>query len=165
MAAGERRRAPAGEPVDPVDTDTRPGPDAGAEPVEVVRAFLAALEALDVDAALELVSPDIVYQNVPLPPARGLAEFSKQMRFLERYCTGFEATLHHIAADDGSVLTERTDVLERGALRAGFWVCGTFEVVDGRITVWRDRFDWATVVGSVLLAIPRAAVRSLSGPS
>jgi limonene-1,2-epoxide hydrolase len=44
-------------------------------------------------------------------------------------------------------------------------VCGTFEVVDGRITVWRDRFDWATVVGSVLLAIPRAAVRSLSRSS
>jgi limonene-1,2-epoxide hydrolase len=166
MAAGERRRAPAREPVDPVDAEPRRGPDPDADPVEVVRAFLAALEALDVDAALELVSPDIVYQNVPLPPARGLAEFSKQMRFLERYCTGFEATLHRVAADDdGSVLTERTDVLERGALRAGFWVCGTFEVVDGRITVWRDRFDWATVVGSVLLAIPRAAVRSLSGSS
>jgi limonene-1,2-epoxide hydrolase len=142
------------------DADRVDVADAAAvtEPVEVVEAFLAALERLDVDAALELVSPDIVYQNVPLPPARGIGEFAKQMRFLERYCTGFEATLHHIADDDGTVLTERTDVLERGAFRAGFWVCGTFEVADGRISVWRDYFDWATVTWAVVTGAVRAAL-------
>ena len=40
------------------------------DPIGVVRAFLAALEALDVDAALALASPDIVYQNVPRPRPR-----------------------------------------------------------------------------------------------
>jgi limonene-1,2-epoxide hydrolase len=135
---------------------------AADDPTGVVRAFLAALESLDVDAALALASPEIVYQNVPLPPARGIEQFGRQLRFLERYCTGFEAQLHSIAADGGTVLTERTDVLERGTLRAAFWVCGTFEVEDGRITLWRDRFDWATVVGAVLAALPRAALRSLA---
>lgn len=132
------------------------------EPVAVVRAFLAALERLDVDAALDLTSPEIVYQNVPLPPARGRTAFEQQIRFLERYCTGFRAELHHIAVDGTTVLTERTDVLERGDLRAAFWVDGTFEVVDGRITVWRDRFDWATVVGSLLAAVPRAVLAALA---
>jgi limonene-1,2-epoxide hydrolase len=137
--------------------------DAPTDPVEVVRAFLAALERLDVDAALELTSDEIVYQNVPLPPARGRAAFEQQIRFLERYCTGFEAELHHIAADGpNTVLTERTDALSRGDLRADFWVDGTFEVVDGRITVWRDRFDWATVVVAVLAAVPRALLASLA---
>ena len=143
---------------------TAPGePDltaaSGDDPVGVVRTFLAALEDLDVDRVLELVSPDIVYQNVPLPPARGLDEFGKQMRWLQRYCTGFEARLHHIAADGDSVLTERTDVIERGAYRPAFWVCGTFEVADGRITVWRDRFDWTTVTWAMLTALPRALLR------
>ena len=137
--------------------------DAPTEPVEVVRAFLGALERLDVDAALELTSDEIVYQNVPLPPARGRTAFEQQIRFLERYCTGFEAEIHHIAADGPTiVLTERTDVLIRGDLRAGFWVDGTFEVVDGRITVWRDRFDWATVVAAVVAAVPRALLASLA---
>ena len=137
--------------------------DAPTEPVEVVRAFLGALERLDVDAALELTSDEIVYQNVPLPPARGRTAFEQQIRFLERYCTGFEAEIHHIAADGpNTVLTERTDVLIRGDLRAGFWVDGTFEVVDGRITVWRDRFDWATVVAAVVVAVPRALLASLA---
>ena len=38
---------------------------------DTVEAFLAALERLDIDAALELSDPEIVYQNVPFPPARG----------------------------------------------------------------------------------------------
>ena len=134
------------------------------DPVGVVRAFLAALEALDVDAALALASPDIVYQNVPLPPARGIDQFGQQLRFLERWCTGFEAQLHSIAADGGTVLTERTDVLERGSLRAAFWVCGTFDVEDGRITLWRDRFDWvdftlAWVRGGAKAALAAARAR------
>lgn len=141
---------------------SHPPADAPTEPVEVVRAFLAALERLDLDAALALTADDIVYQNVPLPPARGRAAFERQIRFLERYCTGFEAEIHTIAADGDSVLTERTDALIRGGLRAAFWVDGTFEVVDGRITVWRDRFDWATVVGALLAAVPRAALAALA---
>jgi len=150
----------AGDSPAPADADA---PGAAADPVAVVRAFLGALERLDIDGALELTSPDIVYQNVPLPPARGRDAFEQQIRFLERYCTGFEAEIHRIAADGTGVLTERTDVLERGALRAGFWVDGTFEVVDGRITEWRDRFDWATVVVAVLAAVPRAILARLGG--
>ena len=38
--------------------------------IQIVREFLSALEALDVDRALALAAPGMVYQNVPLPPAR-----------------------------------------------------------------------------------------------
>jgi limonene-1,2-epoxide hydrolase len=31
-----------------------------------------------------------------------------------------------------------------------FWVCGTFEVRDGRITLWRDRFDYADLTWAFL---------------
>src|SRR5262245_14889400 len=102
-----------------MSTDPTPQ-DAPTDPVAVGRAFLAALEALDVDAALALASEEIVYQNVPLPPARGRKAFEQQMRFLERYCTGFEAEIHHIAADGGSVMTERTDALIKDDFRAAF---------------------------------------------
>ncbi len=131
-------------------------------PSEVVVAFLEALEATDIDRALEFVSPDIEYQNVPLPPARGLAAFERQIRYLETWFTGFGAEIHHLAADGGTVLTERTDTLERGSIRASFWVDGTFEVVDGRIAVWRDRFDWATVVAATAAALARAARQAIA---
>jgi limonene-1,2-epoxide hydrolase len=46
-----------------------------------------------------------------------------------------------------------------GPLRLQFWVCGVFEVVDGRITLWRDYFDFfdmlkATARGLLGVAVP-----------
>ncbi|MFD0854141.1 limonene-1,2-epoxide hydrolase family protein [Actinomadura adrarensis] len=115
---------------------------------EVVTAFLSALEDLDVDRALTYADPKIVYQNVPLPPARGIEAFERQMRTMARYGTGFEARVHRIAENGGTVLTERTDVLAVNSWRTEFWVCGTFEVHDGKITLWRDYFDWTTVIAA-----------------
>jgi limonene-1,2-epoxide hydrolase len=128
-----------------------------ATAIGVVRSFLEALEALDADAILELTDPEIVYQNVPFPPARGRAEFERQMRWFERQATGFEARVHNMAADSAVVLTERTDVLRRGKFAAEFWVCGTFEVRDGKVVLWRDRFDFADVI----VACVKGAVRAL----
>lgn len=41
-----------------------------------------------------------------------------------------------------------------GPVRIPFLVCGTFELRDGRIVLWRDTFDWMTVVANTLLAGP-----------
>jgi limonene-1,2-epoxide hydrolase len=131
--------------------------------IETVQAFLSALASLDLDRALTLASPDIVYQNVPLPPARGREAFEKQMRFFGKLADGFEVTTHNIAANGPIVLTERTDAfLVRGA-RVEFWVCGTFEVRDGRIVLWRDSFDWVAVSLKTLLAAPRALLGTITG--
>ena len=130
--------------------------------IEIVRAFLRSLEDRNLDGALALASADVVYQNIPLAPARGVREFEKQMRFFEKLVDRFEARIHHIAADGPFVLTERTDVLERGGLRLEFWVCGTFEVRDGRITLWRDYFDWAAVSVAFLRGLPRMAMHPIT---
>jgi limonene-1,2-epoxide hydrolase len=126
-------------------------------PVEVVQAFIAAFERLDIDAALEYAAPEIVYQNVPFPPARGFRAFERQMRLMSRFGTGFEARMHNIADNGPIVLTERTDVLTAGRLSVSVWVCGTFEVRDGKIVLWRDRFDFA----DVLVGTARGLVRAL----
>lgn len=124
-------------------------------PIETVRAFLGALEDLDIDAAVELLADGAVYQNVPLPPARGKLAVERQLRFMAKYGTGFEVRMHNIAAEGSTVLTERTDVLIRGNWRSEFWVCGTFETRDGKITLWRDYFDWPTFIF--------AGIRGLAG--
>jgi limonene-1,2-epoxide hydrolase len=131
-------------------------------PEAVVTAFLAAMEALDVDLALTYASDDIVYQNVPLPPARGMRAFERQVRVMVKYGTGFEAQIHNIAATGPIVLTERTDVLKVGAWEASFWVCGTFEVRDGKIVLWRDYFDWTTFAAAAVKGAARAAVSAVT---
>ena len=126
--------------------------------IEVVEAFLAALERLDIDAAVALLAPDVVYQNVPLPAARGVRAVEKQLRWLGRYGRGFEVRWHNVAANGPVVLTERTDVLTIGPVAGSFWVCGTFEVRDGRIVLWRDRFDFVDVTWSFVRGAAQAVL-------
>ncbi len=129
-----------------------------ADAIRVVRDFLGALERLDVEGAMALTTPDVVYQNVPLPPAKGTAAVERTLRWMTRYGTGFEVEYHNVAASGGTVLTERTDVLIAGRVRAAFWVCGTFEVRDGKIALWRDRFDWVDLARAFVWGGVRALV-------
>jgi limonene-1,2-epoxide hydrolase len=131
------------DPTDSELTDPTSGSAATASrtPIEVVEAFLHALETFDVEASVALLDPDVVYQNVPFPPARGRDAVAKQLLGFKRFAKAFEVRMHNISADGPVVLTERTDVITIGRVPGAFWVCGTFEVHDGRITLWRDRFD------------------------
>ncbi|THV18756.1 limonene-1,2-epoxide hydrolase [Nocardioides caeni] len=128
----------------------------------VVEAFLAALEELDVDGAVALCGDDVVYQNVPLPPARGRSAVAKQLRTMMKVGTGFEVEMRNIAANGPVVLTERVDILRRGSFAMEFWVCGTFEVRDGKIVLWRDYFDWPTFLAAGVKGAGRAAVGAVT---
>ncbi|CAN5712457.1 limonene-1,2-epoxide hydrolase family protein [soil metagenome] len=135
------------------DTDIRTSTEIG-----IVLDFLDARERLDIDRAVELLAPDVVYRNVPFPPARGVAAVEKQLRGLERYCTGFEAQNHHVASTGNVVLTDRTDVIQVGRVRTAFWVAGTFEVTDGLITSWTDRFDMVDITWATLRGLAAAVI-------
>lgn len=134
---------------------------APTDPTEVVRAFLTALEALDLPAAMALCHPDVVYQNVPLKPARGRAQVETTLRQMLRFASAFRVDYINVAADGPVVLTERTDVITTGPVAAGFWVCGTFEVHDGLITLWRDRFDWVDLGLSFVRGGVKAVVHKI----
>src|SRR3954465_3254355 len=93
------------------------------DPATVVRAFLADLERLDLDAACAHLHPEVVYENVSLPPARGLGPTPRVPGALTARATGFRAENHRLVAEGPVVLTERTDTIELGRLRTSFWVC------------------------------------------
>ncbi len=131
--------------------------------IAVVEEFLRHLERLDLDAALALMSDDATYQNVPLPIDRGKPAVRRTLERMMGAGSGFQVVNHNMAANGPVVLTERTDILSIGKVHAAFWVCGTFEVHDGRITLWRDRFDWVDFSlawvrggGKALLAVYRS---------
>ena len=121
------------------------------EPMAVVEAFLGALESLDIDEAATYLADDAVWHNVPFPPAEGKPTVIKQLKGMARFDTSeFEVQMHNIAANGPVVLTERTDMLRAGPVQGAFWVCGTFEVHDGLITLWRDRFDLTDVTAKTV---------------
>ncbi|MGB3354504.1 MAG: limonene-1,2-epoxide hydrolase family protein [Mycobacterium sp.] len=126
-----------------------------------VQAFLYALADEDFDTVESLAAPELIWQNVGLPSIRGRARIMKVLRRGEGK-VGFAVKFHRIAEDGTTVLTERTDAIIIGPLRLQFWVCGTFEVHDGKVTLWRDYFDFFdTLVKAPLRAVAASVLPSL----
>lgn len=137
-------------------TSTVPAVDTKA----IVERFLFAIQNEDFATVDALLADDVKWQNVGLPTISGRQRIVKLMRSGEgRF--GFEVKFHRIAAEGTSVLTERTDVLVFGPLRLQFWVCGAFEVHDGRITLWRDYFDFFDMFKATVRGVAGAVVPAL----
>lgn len=121
----------------------------------VTRDFLELLQAEELDGALSLLDDDVVYSNVSLPTVHGRSGVERLFRpLLGRI--GFRVHFHAIGTVDNNpsvVLTERTDALVCGPISVQFWVYGRFEVSDGRITLWRDSFDWRDVVFGIVRGV------------
>lgn len=142
-----------------MQTHAGPTTPQSLSPIQVVESFLRAIEAKDLDRAAALLADQVVYQNVPLPADRGKPAVLKTLRAFQRFVTDFEVRMKNIAERDGVVLTERVDVLSGPLVYLDIWVCGTFEVKDGKITLWRDYFDLAECTGKLLVGPLRKLLR------
>lgn len=140
-------------------------PDRATDPAGVVKAFLLALQAGELDQALELLDENVTYINVTLPTVRGRRGVERVFRpAYEKLHGGFRVHFHAIAAEGNTVLTDRTDELIMGPVRQRIWVYGRFEVADGRITLWRDQFDWVDVLIGLVRGLAGAVVPALNRP-
>jgi len=126
------------------------------EPETTVREFFAALELGALDEAFELVTPDVVWRNAGLPTLRGTTAMRRALAGIDRARMRFSAEFHHVVADGDVVLTDRTDHVGLGPVRADFWVCSTFELRDGRIALWHDRYAWGNVLRGGAAGVLRA---------
>lgn len=108
----------------------------------LVRAFCAAWDRLDLDAALGMLADDIHYHNMPMSALDGIAEVEGYLR----QAAAFDSAAWEIvaiAANGATVLTERIDRFVMNGQPIALPVMGTFEVRGGRIAAWRDYFDLA----------------------
>lgn len=115
------------------------------QPVDVIRAFLAAMAKLDYDTAMTYVSDDCEYVNVPIMTVHGPAGIRSVLEPFFAPTLENEWIIKATASDGPVVFMER---LDRHRLPNGWAelpVTGVFEVHDGRITSWRDYFDLPTI--------------------
>jgi limonene-1,2-epoxide hydrolase len=110
-------------------------------PEETVREFFRLLAAAETRQAVELLDEEVVWRNTGLPTITG-RKVGGMLLDAEKRGLSVDITLHHVASDGHVVLTDRTDVLRKGKWETSFWVRGTLEVRDGRITLWDDAFSW-----------------------
>ena len=77
--------------------------------------------------------------------AEGIEATMGVLQMFMGMCDALEFEIHHLASDGSTVLTERTDTFTMNGKSAPLPVMGAFQVLDGKITAWRDYFDMAQV--------------------
>jgi len=112
---------------------------------QVVKDFCAAASMRDPQALRAFFSDDVVYHNIPMDPAEGIDATMGVIDMFLGMCEALEFKVHHLASDGTTVLTERTDIFTINGRSAPLPVMGAFQVVNGKITAWRDYFDMAQV--------------------
>ncbi len=107
---------------------------------DIVTAFIDAWNNLDWDGAADMLTDDIVWDNVPMETMEGKAVVDAAMRGMAPEACDWEILA--IAEDGDRVWTERIDKFDMpGGKRVELPVMGTFDIRDGKIAVWRDYFD------------------------
>lgn len=115
-------------------------PDPACSPGAVVRSFIAAWNANDLDRIVAHLHPDVLYHNVPLEPIRG-------REAVRSYLSGkgsfdwVDWKLLALAESGNKVLTERVDDFGLGGHDISLPLMGIFEIDAGLIRAWRDYFD------------------------
>jgi limonene-1,2-epoxide hydrolase len=124
------------------------------DPEQTVRELFRLLALPDTKAAVALLDDAVVWRNTGLPTVKGRRVGGVLLDTDKRGVT-VDITVHHAAANGDVVLTDRTDVLRKGKWETSFWVRGTFEVHDGKITLWDDAFSWLDFTRGSLVGLTK----------
>jgi limonene-1,2-epoxide hydrolase len=91
-----------------------------------------------------------VYQNLPAEAVEGRGAIEKFIAGILAAFNGIDFQIHRQVSDGTLVMNERTDVMRRkDGGEIALPMMGVFEVVDGKITSWRDYFDSATITSAL----------------
>ncbi|MAG33828.1 MAG: limonene-1,2-epoxide hydrolase [Deltaproteobacteria bacterium] len=104
--------------------------------------FIQTMESNDKEKILDWFHPDALFHNIPMEPAVGHEQIWAALAPAHDIAGEIDWVVHSIAeAEDGRVLTERTDRYCLDGHWAEFRVMGIFEFANGKIQRWRDYFD------------------------
>ena len=115
-------------------------------PLETINAMTAAMAVKDYDTACAFFAPGCEYTNIPMGSVTGPEGVRAVLEPFFAPTLENELLTIRSATEGNLVFVER---LDRHRLATG-WVelpvTGVFEVEDGKIRVWRDYFDLATIM-------------------
>jgi limonene-1,2-epoxide hydrolase len=115
-------------------------------PIEIVTTFLDAMARKDYDAGLTFVADDCEYENLPMGKTTGPAGVRAVVEPFFAHVLENDLKVLRQAAQGSTVFLERLDRHRLADRWVELPVTGVFEVRDGKIAVWRDYFDLATLM-------------------
>jgi limonene-1,2-epoxide hydrolase len=113
--------------------------------IELVEAFFEAIYRLDFDAAVEFLTDEASYHDLPLPtdPTVGRDAIRRKLDFMVAGgVTSMDYEIRHILAGRDTVLAERTETwhFPSGAAPTLRVMCA-IELDDGKIAAWREYWN------------------------
>ena len=115
------------------------------DPSDFVTRFIENIEQSHFSAALNMVSDDCEYDNVPITKVFGKEAMIQVLSDFLAAATKVEWLIHHqVSSGDmehGVVMNERTDRFEIDGRWIELDIAGLFVVSNGKIALWRDYFD------------------------
>lgn len=110
-------------------------------PTEIVNAFIAAIERKDIPAAIEMVTADVSYENMPFGPIVGPEAMAQTLEGFLGPAGEVDWQILRQIEHGNTVVNERLDRFKIGDGWLELPIAGIFEIVDGKISLWRDYFD------------------------
>ncbi|MBL8773919.1 MAG: nuclear transport factor 2 family protein [Phenylobacterium sp.] len=114
-------------------------------PIDVVTAFMKAMEQKDYDAGVVHVADDCHYENMPMGVAKGPAGVRAVLEPFFAPIVENEFQVLRQATNGPIVFIERLDRHRLPDRWVELPVTGVYEVRDGKIVFWREYFDIATL--------------------
>ena len=116
---------------------------------DIVNEFMERIQRMEMDAACELVSDDVEYDNVPVGKVTGPEGIKNILGPMVGMFDELDWVIHRQIASDTLVLNERTDRFGKDGKWMELPVAGVFEVRDNKITLWRDYFDLTSMTNQL----------------
>lgn len=113
---------------------------------KVVDAMMAAMAVMDYDSACSFIADDCEYTNLPMGTVQGPEGVRGLLEPFFAPTIENEFTVLRAAEVGKTLFLERLDRHRLADRWVELPVTGVFEVEDGKITVWRDYFDLATIM-------------------
>jgi limonene-1,2-epoxide hydrolase len=121
----------------------------------VVRDFFAAIYRLDFDAAIDLMTDDASYHDLPIPTDPTVGKDAIRQKLGYMVAGGVERmdySIRHLLADEGAgiVLVERSETwhFPSGAAPTLRVMC-TIELDGGRVARWREYWNGEELMGQM----------------
>ena len=113
-----------------------------ADNTAVVKDFIDAFNANDLERIMTFFTDDAVYHNMPVAPVSGPEAIRAVLQGFMGMASQVDWVLHDVAeSSEGRVLTERLDRFLISEKWVELPVMGAFELKNGKISAWRDYFD------------------------
>ena len=119
---------------------------ADATPQAAAHEMVKAWEALDLDRIMRAFSDEPVLQSMMSEPIKGQATIREHLAALLKSATKLELKIKNEAVVGNTVFLERVDEFDISGHHGVTPVVGVMEIEKGKVKVWREYYDQATLL-------------------